>query len=111
MCRTQIQARQRRHATPARPRRQTARVGPHRASRKGNGSDSKTKGEVVTNIIAARNFQSKIGYADLRANHSIPVRLWRDLKEQGYFYERKKKAWANLDKYGGALYPLASNDG
>ena len=85
-------------------------IGPHKASSAGNGSVPKSKAEVITSIIAGRNFQSKIGYADLKANDPIQVRLWRDLKDQGYFYERKKKAWKNLDKYGRALYRLADKN-
>src|ERR1019366_447391 len=85
-------------------------IGPHMTSSNGNGSISQSKGAIFTSIILARNFQSKIGYADLKANDPVQVRLWRELKDHGYFYERKKKAWRNLDKYGRALYRLAASN-
>jgi len=66
------------------------------------------KEDIVTDIIAARNFQNKIDYSDLRSNFPEQVKLWRELKEKGYYYERKKKGWQNFDIYGRSLYSLAS---
>lgn len=82
-------------------------IGPHKGVNNDNDHIPKSKEQIFTSIIAARNFQSKIGYADLKANDAVQVRLWRELKDCGYFYERKKKAWKNLDRYGRALYRKA----
>ena len=67
--------------------------------------------EMITDIIAARNFQNKIGYADLKSNRPEQVVLWREFKKKGYYYERKKKGWANLDFYARGIYRLAEPNG
>jgi len=66
------------------------------------------KKDMAIRIIAARNFQNRIGYSDLKSNEQRQVSIWRELKERGYYYERKHGGWKELDHYGRAIYTLAS---
>ncbi|MEM2914883.1 MAG: AIPR family protein, partial [Candidatus Bathyarchaeia archaeon] len=66
--------------------------------------------EVPVKIIEARNFQNKIGYADLKSNHHLQVELGNKFKELGYYYERKKHIWKNYDESARSLYPLAHDN-
>ena len=63
--------------------------------------------DVMREIILARNFQTPVGYADLMANHNVQVQIARKMREIGYYYERKKKGWKNLDEDMRGLFPLA----
>jgi hypothetical protein len=82
-------------------------IGPRKAEGSPGDLETRRKRELTTSIIAARNFQSRVGFADLKANDPIQVSLWRAFRDRGYYYERKKKAWLSMDQYARTLYPLA----
>lgn len=64
-----------------------------------------TEQEKIIGIIAARNYQNRISAADLKANDPIQVKLGRLFRELGYFYERKKREWRELNKAQRAAFP------
>jgi hypothetical protein len=85
-------------------------IGPRNAQNSPSETERNQTREVATTIIASRNFQSRVGFADLKANHPVQVSLWRAFRERGYYYERKKKAWQSMDQYAKTLYPRACQD-
>jgi len=74
-------------------------------------TDVEERRNMIVDIIRARNLQNKVGYADLKSNHAAQVKLWREFKKYGYYYERKRNAWKNLDHYARGIYKLASEQG
>lgn len=48
--------------------------------------------ELVSNIVAATNWQNAILRSDLRSNDAVQVGLQRDLAKFGYYYIRKRQS-------------------
>jgi len=55
------------------------------------------RSDLINQIITARNNQNPIDPADLISNDLVQVRLEREFEVYGYFYQRKKGAWEELD--------------
>ncbi len=52
--------------------------------------DSEINQEFIDGIIEANNRQTPVDERILKSNHPLQVKLERDLKEWGYYYERKE---------------------
>jgi hypothetical protein len=55
------------------------------------------RSDLINQIITARNNQNPIDAADLISNDPVQVHLEREFEVYGYFYQRKKGAWEELD--------------
>jgi len=66
------------------------------------------KMDLLREIILARNYQTLVTYADLMANDQVQVDIARKMKEIGYYYERKKRGWKNLDSDMRGLFDVAN---